>query len=371
MDKLDDKRDLEFFNGLINDDSFEKKKTCGREEIKNVIHTPSDDSVQELEMVEFEKYHDDVPDEPNEDCLTDDPSKEKKNTTKGFFHNLSLCKKIQLVAALLLTTGILMFIPVYAWFYNQREVARLERIKSPDSLYITAANREDKINIKMNEIDVNSTWNADTDEKATYKYFVFAVAGQYVVNYNLQLAHTKNNNFKYEIFEAEASNTNPGGIEGKDYIVYHADDLRIPADLESIDTHDGIDTSLPIYYSVKKDDSEPAKQISLNAGTTYTIGEDTLSFDGHYINMESGTSEYTKLADDTYHDKTYSYDLVERHSEPLYWQVTGIEVEDTTGVKNPFYHEYILKVSWDETANLADLSKYKDTDIVYITVSVQ
>lgn len=298
-----------------------------------------------------------------------DEKKNKKDTDQK--KSLSVKQKVQIIVASLFTIALVIMIPTYAWFNNQREIARLERIKSPDSLYITAANREDKINIKMNEIDVNSTWNADSDETATYKYFVFAVAGQYVVDYNLQLAHTKNNNYKYEIFEAEASNTRPSGIEGRDYIVYESNDERIPTELRSVGKHDGIDTTKPIYYSIKEDDSSPAKQISLNAGTTYTIGEGELSFDGHYINMGSGTSEYTKLADGTYHDKTYSYDKVEPHSEPLYWQATHIEVEDTTGIKNPFYHEYILKVSWDSTANPAELSKYKDTDIVYITVSVQ
>lgn len=286
---------------------------------------------------------------------------------------LSTKKKIQIVAASLLTVALAAAIPTYAWFINQRELARLERIKSPDSLYITAANREDKININMDEIDVNSTWNADSDSLATYKYFVFSVAGQYVVDYNIQLAHTKNNNFTYEIFEAEASNIRPFGTEGRDYVVYEANDSRIPADLRGIGTHDGINTSLPIYYSIKMDESEPPKPISLNAGTMYTVGEDTISFNGAYINMDmaSGSSDYTRLANNTYHEKTYAYGLVEAHSEPLYWQVTRIQVADTDGNKNPFYHEYILKVSWDSTANLSDLSKYKDTDIVYITVSVQ
>lgn len=296
-----------------------------------------------------------------------DEKTNKKDTDQK--KSLSVKQKVQIIVASLFTIALVIMIPTYAWFNNQREIARLERIKSPDSLYITAANREDKINIKMNEIDVNSTWNADSDERATYKYFVFAVAGQYVVDYNLQLAHTKNNNYKYEIFEAEASNT-PSGIEGKDYVVYEPNDARIPTELRSVGKHDGIDTTSTIYYSIKEDDSNPKKQISLNAGTTYTIGEDELSFDGHYINM-SGSNEYTGLANNTYHDKTYIYDKVEPHSEPLYWQATHIEVEDTTGIKNPFYHEYILKVSWDSTANLADLTKYKDTDIVYITVSVQ
>lgn len=293
-----------------------------------------------------------------------DPTSEKEK--------MSNAKKAQLVAAVFLTLALSFLIPSYAWYYQQREIARLARIKSPDTLYISAANREDKININMDEIDVNSAWNNESSERATYKYFIFSVAGQYVINYNLQLAHTKNNNYKYEIFEAEASNSIPDGVEGKDYIIYEPDNDRIPEALSSVGTHDGINTDEKIYYSIKKDNGE--NQISLNSGGTYTVGtgleERTYHYDGHYLNMASGTSEYARLADDTYHDITYSYDKVEAHSEPLYWQVTNIPVITAGGSKEPFYHEYILKVSWDTSANLADLTKYKDTDIVYITACI-
>ena len=113
-------------------------------------------------------------------------------------------------------------IPSRAWLRRQKEIARLERIKSPDMLFITAADREDKINIDMNNIDVNAQWNTpSTPTNADYKYYVFSVAGQYVTNYNLQLAHTKNNNFKYEIFEAVGSTTKPtANVIEKDYIEY-------------------------------------------------------------------------------------------------------------------------------------------------------
>ena len=321
-----------------------------------------------------------------------DEAKTKTNILQKF-KRLPKSKKIQLSIAAILSLLLIILIPVYAWFNYQREIARIERIQSPDMLYITAANREDKINIDMNNIDTDATWNSTSNEKASYQYFVFAVAGRYVTNYNLQLAHTKNNNFTYEIFEADASNTNPGGIEGKDYVIYEPDDNRIPSELSEVLTHDGIDTNKNIYYSIKKDDSTPtSKDISLNKGQNYTITvtpavvadpeqgieavpavTKTYSYNGEYVNVDSnlnGKPGYNTLADDdSYKSKTYNYGNVDEHSVPLYWQCTGIPVEDTNNARDPFYHEYILKVSWD-TANLGALVS-KDTDIVYITVSVK
>ena len=313
-----------------------------------------------------------------------------KKTIGERINELPNDKKIQAVIASVLSISLVIAIPAYAWFNYQREIARLERIKSPDMLFITAANREDKININMNNIDTDSTWNSTSNEKASYQYFVFAVAGQYVTNYNLQLAHTKNNNFTYEIFEAEASNTSPGGIEGKDYVIYEPDDDRIPSDLSEVSTHEGIDTDEPIYYSIKKDRSTPAKEISLNAGQTYTVtpavaadpangvegvAAVTKEYNGEYKNVTGGSPSYNTLANaDGYKSKTYEvengeYAYIDSHSVPLYWQCSGIPVEDTNNARDPFYHEYILKVSWD-TANLGSLVS-KDTDIVYITVSVK
>ncbi|MBR5166409.1 MAG: hypothetical protein IKW87_12775 [Ruminococcus sp.] len=270
-------------------------------------------------------------------------------------------KKIQLIIASLLSAFLIITVPSYAWFNYQRELARLERIKSPDMLFITAANREDKINIDMNNIDVNATWNSSSNEKASYQYFVFAVAGQYVTKYNLQLAHTKNNNFTYEIYEASASNTDPSSIEnskkieGRDYVKYEPDNNRIPSDLSEVSTHSGIDTSQPIYYSIKENSGVQAK------------------LNGRYINVTNGNPDFDDLANDDgangYKGKTYSYDKVDDHSVPLYWQCENIPVEDTNTDRAPFYHEYILKVSWDKN-HINDLVK-KDTDIVYITVSVK
>ena len=294
-------------------------------------------------------------------------------------------KKVQLFLAVMFSLLVFATIPAYAWFNYHREIARLERIESPDMLYITAADREDKINLKMDSIDVNAKWGTNQESFATSKYFVFSVAGDYVTNYSLQLAHTKNNNYKYEIFEAVGTVNNSDVnnlVVERDYVIYDRMG-NLPTDLPTINSKYGdVEEHPKIYYKIKKDSN--GTEISLNAGNTYVITpanetegtpEVTISFDGHYLNMdsESGASEYYKTADSTgtYHDKTYDYDQVEVHSEPLYWQVTDIPVDLDNGEKQPFYHEYILKVSWDGSANLTNLSKYKDTDIVYITVSVR
>lgn len=304
---------------------------------------------------------------------------EKKNVFQKI-KGMNRGKKIQAITASVLTAALMISIPSYAWLNRQREIARLERIKSPDMLFITAADREDKININMDNIDVNAEWKTNPATKATYKYFVFSVAGQYVTNYNLQLAHTKNNHYKYEVFEAVGTTTRPAGVEDRDYVAYDRDG-NIPTDLRTINSKYGtIQTNPTIYYQINEDYNHTP--ISLNQGTTYTItpasnANDavTKSYDGHYLNLDSssGENDYNRTANSSgiYHNKTYEYSEVEIHSEPLYWQVTKIPVELDGTEKKPFYHEYILKVSWDENANLASLSKYKDTDIVYITVSVK
>lgn len=59
---------------------------------------------------------------------------------------------------------------------------------------------------------------------------------------------------------------------------------------------------------------------------------------------------------------------VQTHAEPLYWQANEIPVDGAED-RLPFYHEYILRISWTNGSEAADASaEFKDTDIVYITV---
>ena len=121
---------------------------------------------------------------------------------------LSRRQKIQLAAAAVLTLSLFIGIPVYGWFHWQRELARLERIHAPNALFVTAAHREDAIYLEMGTIDVNARWRdglgQDVGQRLS-KDYVFCVAGDYVNSYTLQLAHTANHEYRYEIFEDEAA----------------------------------------------------------------------------------------------------------------------------------------------------------------------
>ncbi|MBR1929856.1 MAG: hypothetical protein IJ833_00020 [Lachnospiraceae bacterium] len=250
-------------------------------------------------------------------------------------------KKIQFIIAAVCTMLLVVGIPVYAWFKSQREIARFERIDAPDVLFITAAHAEDSIYLKMGGIDVKANWkNGDGTNAGQMLYidYVFAVAGEYVPQYTLQMAHTTNNQYTYEIYEAAVTTEEPASnkVEGRDYIIYAPKN----------------DWASKLPDSLKKP-----------AGSTlyYSVGT---KVNGAYLNQDNTT----KLAEGTYHDLTYEYSKysseadsrIEIHSEPLYWQKTGISV---TGDKTPFYHEYILRIKWDAEAS----KEYKDTDIICIT----
>lgn len=300
-------------------------------------------------------------------------------------------KKLQLILAATLTIAILIVYPTYSWFSYQRQLARYEKISTPNSLYITAARREDSKNIEINNLDVTAYWynvNGTADSRVTYQDYVFSVAGDYVTSYTLQLAHTTNNNYKYEIFEAEVHNTKPSGIDGKDYVTYTLTDKYDPSTMSEI-TADPVyaDKSAgdDLYYTIKLDDN--STKVSLNGSgisyqqanlssvteSIYTIGGKTVSYAGHYLNW---ADQFAAQGTGTYHNTTYGSTAqtddgadtaVQTHAEPMYWQANEIPVEGGA-TRAPFYHEYILRVSWENDGDSAASATYKDTDMVYITV---
>ena len=302
-------------------------------------------------------------------------------------------RKIQVITAMTLTLSIMIVTPTYSWFRKQQKMARYEKISSPNTLYITAASREDIKNFQIAGVDVSQDayWlNADKTSagRKTYQDYVFAVAGDYVVSYTLQLAHTTNNNYKYEIFEAEVmAEPAAGSVLDKDYVEYKITEEFNPDTLEEITANsiytakaaDGADKKL--YYRVKK--AADGTKISLNSGTyviTPAVEADeehgveaaeavSVSYNGHYLNMESAFK-----ANNTKHNDTYgpgnTNSNVETHAEPLYWQATGITGGDPT-VGDPFYHEYILRISWDTSGANAAKTDYKDTDIIYIAAKAE
>lgn len=251
--------------------------------------------------------------------------------------NLTKEKKVQIVIAALCTLLVLVGVPVYAWFRSQRDLARFERIDSPNVLFITAAHAEDSIYLEIGGIDVKARWKTAEGEDAgqmLYRDYIFAVAGEYVPSFTLQMAHTTNNGYTYSIYEANVSTTAPAStkVEGKDYVVYTPKNQfqeDLPTALQTTENN-------VLYYT---------------AGTELTDA---------YLNRSGQT------ADSTYHQATYEYDHVQSNAEPLYWQKKGLAGGDA-GTKAAFYHEYILRVAWAADAS----TDYKDTDIICITAKAE
>lgn len=301
------------------------------------------------------------------------------------FRKTTVKSRMLVAAALLITVSACLVHPVYSWFKMQRALQRYEKISSPNSLYIAAARREDQINIKVGGIDVMAYWKNGTGTsvgRTTYQDYVFSVAGDYVTSYSLQLAHTTNNNYTYEIFEADVSNSDPslsGAIIGRDYIEYTLTDKYDPIVLREISdnpVYDDIDVGDKLYYSVKLADDNTTK-VSLNSTTpteqdpedvvasSYTIDSETVTYNGHYLNWNN---YFTAKSTGEYHDASYgSYNTVNIHAEPLYWQANEI-IGGYPENRESFYHEYILRVSWTTDDALKATSTYKDTDMIYITV---
>ena len=309
-------------------------------------------------------------------------------TMKRFWSSISKKNRIQVVIAVVMTL-LMISVPVFAWFYNRREAARIERINSPNSLFITAAHREDSINLIMDDITVDGKWVGENDSETNmlYQDYVFSVAGDYVEDYTLQLAHTTNNPYIYQIFEADPTGGAPrlGEIKGRDYVVYKVTDI-LPQEMTEMDENPGTvkvtdeNGDLVIYYRIRKIDvpvsgeenaATVSKAVTLNQTSdlkenetntySYSVGSatKTVTFNGKYLNQSSSAPP---LASNKYNDLTYAdYGYYDQKVQPLYWQCTNIPGSSGTS-KNAFYHEYILRIYFNNAT-----TTYKDTDIIYIT----
>lgn len=269
------------------------------------------------------------------------------------YKSLSKAKRIQLILSVIFTLFLCTAIPVWSWFRLQRQMARYQRIHSPDTLYITAADCEATINIKLDGIDPNAYWDRENNIQASYKDYVFAVAGEYVTQYTLQMAHTTNNGYTFEIYPAvrvTADETvNDGSkLEGRDYVIY--DPITDP------------ETKYP--------EGLPNALKSGNNDTLYyKVGSSKLN--GKYLDPQAETTPGAADHSGKYYNETFKnsggvYGNVQANAVPLYWQKTGIQVKENG--KQPFYHEYILRVRWTDPKRS---DTYKDTDIIYLTAAVQ
>ncbi len=215
--------------------------------------------------------------------------------------------------------GILILLGIvgsFAWFSTARHVKSLTYVGKPSELIISEGNRTDTTVINVGEIDI--TANTGSHD------FVFSVHGNVEsddLKYDIQLVHTTNLPFQYEIFKASEDLT--GSIS---------------------------------YYN------EDTKE------TTHFTKQGKL--DGKYLNTNKGQSGYTD------NNAYISGSKVHIDAYPSYWlnttsiEPTTLTQPTTQEVDVEFRDYYVLTVSWNKVENNAG-EKYtqnidKETDMIYL-----
>lgn len=235
-----------------------------------------------------------------------------KDKALNALKKLRTTSKIKLILAAVLTVAVVVSAPILAWFVHQKQMATMAKIDSPAKLTLLSGAGEDIIRFKMSDIDVTH---------GSEKLFVFCVEGSDISKYNLQLAHTTNIKFSYEIYQA---------LEAESGFPYTKED------------------GSQVYY--QKADSP--------------LG-------GNFVNRETYSGRI--VGNDAYEEPSYdSGDDRQAFAEPLYWQTsTPIIANDPPYDEDPddpkaFQNYYILRVSWTP----GDIVNDKETDMVYLTAQV-
>ena len=234
----------------------------------------------------------------------DQQTKKLQDSEKESPHKSWSARKKRAILAVIAAALALLVIPVFAWLYMQRSMETITKVNMPYALLIGAGDAKPIQQLELSNIDVSGTQK--------YKDVVFCVYSEKPLkSYYLQLAHTTNIGFKYEIYKA----------------------LRPAADASS-------------------------ENVVSYLGKQYKKGNLLV---GSYLNKDGNSDNAT----DKYHEITYNnYDKehVQKSAEPLYWKTTNQETlpekkDDTTYYVN----YYILHILWDE-----NVQNNKETDMIYL-----
>lgn len=233
----------------------------------------------------------------------DQHTKKLQDCEKEASHKSWSARKKRAILAVIAAALALLVIPVFAWLYMQRSMETITKVNMPYALLIGAGDAKPIQQLELSNIDVSGTQK--------YKDVVFCVYSEKPSkSYYLQLAHTTNIGFKYEIYKAS----------------------RPAADASAGDV---------VSYLGKQYKKENP-------------------LDGSYLNKKD---ESSGNATNKYHEITYGkYDKVQKSAEPLYWKTTSQETlpekqDDTTYYVN----YYILRILWDE-----NVQNNKETDMIYL-----
>ncbi|MEE3415387.1 MAG: hypothetical protein VZR53_08455 [Prevotella sp.] len=250
------------------------------------------------------------------------------------FKKLSLPMKIQLIIALISTAAI----PVYAWFAYQDKIEIMSKVKEPPSINLASGGDDPALYISLENIDVSS----DTE-----KYIVFSVEPGKYSAYDIQLSHTTNIPFTYELYRV---------MEDENGSIEYTDHTR------NVDAETGLNVETIIHYSIMN---------TINDAITNN-GKINLT----EINPDTTSSSRTLGNESVLAVKNYAVeDEVNQYVKPLYSIARVIPQlnENTDRSKDRDY--FVIKLTWQTNSNINEENLFywdyafnnKETDIIYIS----
>ena len=289
-----------------------------------------------------------------------------KQTLREKIEAMDKAQKMQLIAALIMTVLLIISMPTFAWFSYQNEMAVSTKIDSPATLEIKSGGHPGEeqaiINFELSDIDTeDSTYNHYTKDGVTYYYkdFVFCVKGKSLSSYDLQLAHTTNIAFKYEIYSAIADD--------------NGDILYIPKDNNAANSQ---------RYRLARIKTDTNGDAVLDNNDEAIYEDYDVPLDGAYANATIVGNRV--VVNDSLKGRSYDVgtngDNVQQYANPAYWIKRGIVVHSIQKQDGGFTHPYVLRISWimsssiDDEAREEDLDivqNNKETDMIYITAKAR
>ena len=241
-----------------------------------------------------------------------------------YFKKMSLSFKIQFIAACACSL-FLLTLPVYAWFNNINKIEAMSKVKEPPSINLASGHEDSAIYVTLENIDVS---------KGDEQYVIFSVEPGKYPAYDIQLTHTTNIPFDYELSRVKESEN--GTIE---YIGH------------SEDANGNITTSI---YKYTETETLTLSPINPDSGST-----------GRVLGDEEDLAAFNRRNYDT------TLDIVDQYVKPIYSVCRHIPKQNDDGNEKRDY--FALKLHWIKKANVTDVEYWnyafnnKETDIIYIS----
>ena len=256
-----------------------------------------------------------------------------KTVLKGkieWFKQLTVSEKVQLAFAVLFSLCVALTPPTFAWFAYQNKIEAMSRVNEPPALYLAAGHNDPVQYFTLDNIDVKRE-----NDGSYHQDFVFSVVTGKVSRYDLQVAHTTNIPFTYQLYRAKQTDETEGDI-----VIYESS------------------AGDKIKYKILSGNGQEITLTNLNPKD------------------ESGRLGSENVLSESFNRRNYALgtDHVNIYAEPLYSVVRDIGRNEQETDDSEERDYFILRVTWNvlQSASGDDLWNYafnnKETDIVYVTV---